>query len=141
MNKFHRRAFVLGGLALTMAGSGRSARAAGSDERFRTLEAKLGGRVGFVALDSSSGRRLAWREDERFAMCSSFKWLLATAVLSKVEQGTLNLKQVIAYSKANLLSHSPVTEAHVQEGGLPIETLCAAAVEESDNGATNLLLK
>ena len=74
-------------------------------------------------------------------MCSSFKWLLATSVLARVELGQLGLKQVVSYSKADLLGHSPVTEAHVKRGGLPIETLCAAAVEESDNGAANLLLK
>lgn len=140
MNKFHRRDFVLAGLGLAAA-AGVPALAADTDARFRALEAKLGGRAGLMALDTGSGRQLAWRADERFAMCSSFKWLLATAILSKVEQGALGLKQVISYSKADLLSHSPVTEAHVQEGGLALETLCAAAVEESDNGAANLLLK
>lgn len=140
MNKFHRRDFVLAGLGLA-AMARIPALAADTNARFRALEAKLGGRAGLMALDTGSGRQLAWRADERFAMCSSFKWLLAASVLSKVEQGALGLKQVLAYSKADLLSHSPVTEAHVQEGGLALETLCAAAVEESDNGAANLLLQ
>jgi beta-lactamase class A len=54
----------------------------------------------------------------------------------------LSLKQVIPYSKADLmgLGHVPITTAHVKQGGLPVETLCAAAVEESDNAAANLLL-
>jgi len=140
MNKIHRRDFVLGGLA---AGWMLPARAAEADARLRALETGLGGRVGLMALDTASGRRLSWRDGERFAMCSSFKWLLAASVLSKVEQGTLSPKQVIPYSKADLqgLGLAPTTKAHLKDGALPIETLCAAAVEESDNGAANLLLK
>lgn len=142
MNKFHRRDFVWAGLGLAVSGPALSAPAAsGTEARFRAMEKRLGGRAGLMVLDTGSGRTLAWRADERFAMCSSFKWLLATSVLARVEQGRLGLKQVISYSKTDLLAHSPVTEAHVKQGGLPIETLCAAAVEESDNGAANLLLK
>jgi len=141
MNNFHRRGFVLAGLGLAVAGL--PALAADTDARLRALEAKLGGRAGLMALDTGSGKQIAWRADERFAMCSSFKWLLATAILSKTEQGALTLKQVISYSQADLagLGVAPTTKAHVKEGRLPIETLCAAAVEESDNGAANLLLK
>jgi len=141
MNKFHRREFVLAGLGLAVAGV--PALAADTDARFRALEAKLGGRAGLMALDTGSGKQLAWRADERFAMCSSFKWLLATAVLAKTEQGALSLKQAISYSQADLLGLgvAPTTKAHVKDGALSIETLCATVVEESDNGAANLLLK
>ena len=41
------------------------------------IEASVGGRVGVFALDTGSGHHLAHREDERFAMCSTFKWALA----------------------------------------------------------------
>jgi beta-lactamase class A len=143
MNKFHRRDFVWAGLGLAISAPALSARAAPeAGARFQAMEKRLGGRAGLMVLDTGSGRQLAWRADERFAMCSSFKWLLATAVLAKVEQGGLGLKQVMPYSKADLLGlgHAPITNAHVKEGGLPVETLCAAAVEESDNGAANLLL-
>ncbi len=141
MNNFHRRGFVLAGLGLAAASL--PVLAAETDVRLRALEARLGGRAGLMALDIGSGKQVAWRADERFAMCSSFKWLLATAVLFQVEQGRLSLRQVISYSQADLsgLGVAPTTKAHVKEGGLPVETLCAAAVEESDNGAANLLLK
>src|SRR5580700_313948 len=43
------------------------------------IEAAVGGRVGVLALDTASGRTLAHRADERFAMCSTFKWTLAAA--------------------------------------------------------------
>jgi beta-lactamase class A len=141
MNKFHRREFILAGLGLAV--TGLPARAGETDARLKALEARLGGRAGLMVLDTGSGQQLTWRADERFAMCSSFKWLLATAVLAKTEQGALTLKQVISYSEKDLagLGVAPITRAHVKEGALSVETLCAAAVEESDNGAANLLLK
>ena len=36
------------------------------------IERDVGGRVGVFALDTGSGRTLAHRADERFAMCSTF---------------------------------------------------------------------
>ena len=105
------------------------------------IEKALGGRIGVAALDTHSGARLVWRGYERFAMCSTFKWLLAAAVLAKSDNGQLHLDRRIAYTTADLLHHSPVTQAHLHEGSMTIKALCAAAVEESDNGAANMLLR
>jgi beta-lactamase class A len=139
VNKFHRRGFILGGLGL--AGGIFPALAAGdADPVFREIEHRLGGRMGLSVLDTGSGKTLSWRGDERFAMCSSFKWVLAASILARADQGQLNLSEEIAYTKAQLFPHSPITAAHVKEGHMRIEDLCAAAVEESDNGAANLLL-
>jgi beta-lactamase class A len=73
-------------------------------------------------------------------MCSSFKWLLAAAIQKRVEEGQLKSDQVIRYSAKALLSHSPRTEAHLRDGGMTVDDLCAAVVEASDNGGANLLL-
>src|SRR5690606_25318450 len=43
------------------------------------LEAKHGGRLGVFALDTASGKEIAHRAKERFALCSTFKLLLAAA--------------------------------------------------------------
>ena len=48
------------------------------------VERENGGRMGFVAHDTGSGRRLAWRGDERFVYCSTFKMYLAAATLMRV---------------------------------------------------------
>jgi beta-lactamase class A len=40
-----------------------------------------------------------------------------------------------------LLEYAPVTRAHVQEGGMTLDALSAAAIEQSDNTAANLLLE
>lgn len=139
MNKFHRRGFILAGLGLF--GEILPVRAAvHTDQVFRDIERRLGGRVGLSVLDTASGKTLAWRGGERFAMCSSFKWVLAASVLARADKGLFRLGDTISYTSAQLLPHSPITGAHVKEGRMRIEDLCAAAVEESDNAAANLLL-
>lgn len=132
---------MMAGLGL-LAGSGFPALAAPPiPAELRDLEARLGGRIGLAALDTASGKTVSWRADERFAMCSSFKWLLAAAILARVEQGKLTLDQIVPYSAKALLAHSPVTSARLHEGGMPVGDLCAAMIATSDNGAANLLLE
>jgi beta-lactamase class A len=107
---------------------------------FAAIEQNIGGRLGVCALDTQTGRELAQRADERFALCSTFKWLLAAQVLARVDQGQLALDQRIAYGSTDLLEYAPVTREHVAEGALSVEALARAVVVVSDNTAANLLL-
>jgi beta-lactamase class A len=107
---------------------------------FEEIEASIGGRVGVFALDTASGRHLAHREDERFAMCSTFKWTLAAAVLARVDRGELALETRVQYSPSDLLEYSPTTRDHASEGFMTVEGLARAAIVNSDNTAANLLL-
>ncbi len=107
---------------------------------FVKIEQRIGGRVGVFAIDAGSGLVLQRRADERFAMCSTFKWALVAAVLSRVDRSTLALEQPVPYNKSNLLSYAPITREHVAEGRMTIEALARAAVVVSDNTAANLLL-
>ncbi|AUX42957.1 class A beta-lactamase [Sorangium cellulosum] len=93
-----------------------------------------------AALDTATGARVGHRAAERFAMCSTFKALLAASLLARVDQGKLTLDRRVTYRASDLLEHAPVTRAHLAEGSLTVEELCAAAVEISDNTAANLLL-
>lgn len=63
--------------------SSRGISAAPADGALARLETEVGGRIGVSALDIGSGARLRHRSGERFAMCSTFKWLLAAAVLAR----------------------------------------------------------
>jgi len=125
------------GLGLMFAGKAM----AKADDAFAALEKQSGGRLGVAAVDKASGTRLAYRADERFAMCSTFKLLAAAAVLARVDKGELKLDKSIPYGKADLLSYAPVTKEHVAEGHMTLGDLCAAAVGVSDNTAANLILK
>jgi beta-lactamase class A len=138
-----RRAFLFGvGLVLSGLGAHTTALAApDAASEISKIEARVGGRIGVTALDTGSARRLSHRGGERFAMCSTFKLVLAAQALERVDRGELALGQRVAYGPSDLLSYAPVTKAHVGEGGMSLEGLCAAAVEVSDNTAANLLLK
>jgi beta-lactamase class A len=105
------------------------------------IESRVGGRVGVFAIDTGNGRTLAHREGERFAMCSTFKWALAAAVLGRIDRAETTLGELVPYGKADLLEYAPVTTEHVGEGALTIEALAHAAVTVSDNTAANLLLR
>jgi beta-lactamase class A len=104
------------------------------------LEAAVGGRLGVLAIDTATGRELAHRDGERFAMCSTFKWALAAAILAEVDHGRLSLDDRVAYGRQDLLDHAPIAAAHAQEGFMTVGSLAGAAVTLSDNTAANLLL-
>jgi beta-lactamase class A len=107
---------------------------------FAEIEAGVGGRLGVFAHDTQTGRELAHRADERFAMCSTFKWVLAADILARVDRGELSLDDRVPISASDLLEHAPFTRAHVAEGSLTVDALARAAVVVSDNTAANLLL-
>jgi beta-lactamase class A len=134
-----RRAACLGLVTLGLAG--RAAATPGLAARIAALEARAGGRLGVAVIESATGRHVAYRGDERFPMCSTFKVLAAAAVLRRVDAGAGSLDRRIAYGPADLLTYAPVTRAHVAEGALPLGELCAAAIQWSDNTAGNLILR
>ena len=74
--------------------------------------------MGVTALDTGNGQRLSHRGGERFAMCSTFKLLLAAQTLRRVDQGHDKLDRRITYTKKDLVTYSPVTEPHADGAGL-----------------------
>jgi beta-lactamase class A len=112
----------------------------GEVSSFAEVEANVGGRVGVFALDTGNGQHLAHRADERFAMCSTFKWVLVAAILARVERAQLSLDEHVAYTTADLLEYAPITRKHVGDGFMTIGALAEAAITVSDNTAGNLLL-
>jgi beta-lactamase class A len=108
--------------------------------RVAAIETTMGNRIAVAALDTRSGKRLDYRSDERFPMCSTFKFLGAAAVLKRVDEGKENLERFIRYDAKDILEYAPVTKAHLKDGGMTLGALCAAAIQQSDNTAGNLLL-
>ncbi|MRW90545.1 class A beta-lactamase [Duganella sp. FT80W] len=101
------------------------------------LEQESGGRLGVAALNTADGRQVLHRGDDRFPFCSTFKMMLAAAVLAR--EPSL-LKRRIQYEKSDLVPHSPVTGKHVADG-MTVAELCEATLQYSDNAAANLLMK
>lgn len=139
MNRLHRRNLIIG-LPLLL-GLGSQSAMAGGEPAFAEIERRWGGRLGVFALDTGNGRTLAYRADERFLMCSTFKGLLAAAVLARVDARQESLSRMIAYSSADLIVTSPVTKAHVEQGSMPVGELLQAMLEFSDNTAAILLMR
>lgn len=134
---------LLGGLVALLApacAAPRPAPAVAPSHPLADLEARVGGRVGLFAIDTGTGRQLAHRADERFAMCSTFKWILAAAILARADRAELSLHDAVPYGPAELLEYSPVTREHVADGAMTVEALAEAVVTVSDNTAANLLL-
>ncbi|UYB53391.1 class A beta-lactamase [Xanthomonas sp. AM6] len=106
--------------------------------RLAAIERGTGGRLGVALLDGSGATLGGQRQDERFPMCSTFKFLLAAAVLQRVDRGELDLERRVPIRAADMLAHAPVTERHVG-GTLSVAELCRATMIFSDNPAANLL--
>jgi len=108
--------------------------------RLAALEHKHGGRLGVAMLDTGSGQRMAYRGDERFLVCSTFKLLLVAAVLARADDGVDSLSRRIVFDKSAVLDWAPVTSLNIGPPGMSVQELCQAAMIMSDNTATNLLL-
>jgi beta-lactamase class A len=108
-------------------------------EKITGIEGRVKGRLGVAVLDTGSDRRFGYREDERFPMCSTFKLLAAAAILKRVEHGQETLGRRVHFSKSDLVTYSPATEKHLDDG-MTVAELCEAAITLSDNTAGNLML-
>ncbi len=105
----------------------------------KQIEQSNGARLGVAVLDTATGERSGYRADERFPMCSTFKFLLVAAVLERVDGHQEKLDHVLAVPPKPLVSNSPLTEPHAG-GTMTVAELCQAALTRSDNTAANLLL-
>lgn len=106
--------------------------------RLADLERAYDARVGVYALATGTGATAVHRAGERFAFCSTFKALAATAVLHRRTASGLDRR--VTYTEADLRSTAPVTGRHVKTG-MTLRELCDAAVRHSDGTAGNLLMR
>jgi len=105
-----------------------------------TLEQRIGGRIGVAALNTANGAWLTHRQREHFAMCSTFKWLLAARFVHADMHQPGYLARSVPFSEADLLDYAPVAREHLARGEMTVEEACAGAVVLSDNTCANLLL-
>lgn len=112
-----------------------------AEKRIAAIETRIGGTIGVAALDTANAHRVDYRAGKRFPMCSTFKFLAAAAVLTRIDEGKEKLDRFVPYSAKDILEYAPVTKEHLKEGGMTLGELCAAAITQSDNTAGNLLLQ
>ncbi|SEU01016.1 class A beta-lactamase [Nonomuraea wenchangensis] len=110
-------------------------------KELRALEKSYKGRIGAYAIDTATGRTVAYRSGERFPLLSTFKAPVCAAALHKASTSAPGLMdKVVKWTKAELKPNSPTTEKHVADG-LTVAQLCEAAITLSDNTAGNMVLK
>ena len=111
----------------------------------RTLKAihkRIGGRLGVHVLDSQSGKRIGYDDNSRYAMASTFKVMLAAALLWQVDRGAFPLSRPLPITRKDVLPTSPAVEVQLAAGAesMTVQELCKAIVTQSDNAAANILL-
>lgn len=107
--------------------------------RMRIAEAARGGTLGAWFVDSATGQGFGYRQDELFPHCSSFKLSLGTLLLARHAAGEINADELVRWSEADLVSHSPFTTERLAQGAT-LRELAQTAQITSDNTAANILL-
>lgn len=120
--------------------AGAATRRSTVEAEFAALEKSSGGRLGVSLCDTASGMQIGYRANERFAMCSTFKSVLAGAVLARSMRDEGLLQRPVRYSRSDLVGYSPISEKHVADG-MTVADMCDAVVRYSDNTAANALIR
>ena len=144
MTRLTRRATLLSGLALVACAPPRIVSPISplptNDSRLAAIEQRIGGRIGVVAWNTATNAWLVHRAQERFAMCSTFKWLLAAQMLSMDMRMPGFLAQQVRFAERDLLEYAPAARANLARGWMSVEEMCEAIVVVSDNTCANVLL-
>ncbi|WP_392435166.1 class A beta-lactamase BlaA [Yersinia sp. HM-2024] len=139
-----RRSLLLAGITLPLVNFALPTWAAaitGSlDKQLAALEHSANGRLGIAMINTGSGTKILYRGAQRFPLCSTFKFMLAAAVLDQSQSQPNLLNKPINYHESDLLSYAPITRKN-HAHGMTISELCAATIQYSDNTAANLLIK
>ncbi|WP_109507837.1 class A beta-lactamase [Nocardioides speluncae] len=110
------------------------------------IEQRHDRRIGLYAVNLRTGRELAHRPDERFAMCSTFKTLAVAAVLAgrlvTPDPHVLGRRAYYPPSMVTGVGYAARMQVWQEQGYAPtVAEVCEAAQSDSDNAAANWLLQ
>ena len=148
--RFDRRDFLVfatGAALSSCTGGPRPLQPRSLGDAIAALEGR--GRLGVAVLDTGTGHVDGYRLDERFALCSTFKLVLAAAVLARAAAGTRPLDATVRVTEADLIHNAPVTRSLVEAAAargeraatVDLATLAHGMQTTSDGAAANLLLR
>lgn len=111
-------------------------------KQFTKLESSTDGELGIYAMNLANNHIIQYHANQRFPFCSTVKVMTVAAILKRSEQDPSLLNKRINYNQADVdkSGYAPITKQHIVDG-MKISDLCQAALDYSDNGAMNLLLK
>ncbi|WP_119698381.1 class A beta-lactamase [Microbacterium halotolerans] len=109
------------------------------DDDLESLEDEFQARVGVSVLDTGTGATIEYRSDERFGYASTLKVFAVAEMLRQVAPEQRD--EIVTWTDETVAQagYSPVTAEHVADG-LTLAQLAEAALRDSDNAATNLIL-
>lgn len=109
-------------------------------EAIEGLESEYGARVGVSIVDTDGSPVFEYRADERFGFASTIKAFAAAALLDSTDEA--DREELVRWTREDVeaAGHAPATERALGTG-LTLDELAEAAVRESDNAATNLVIE
>lgn len=110
-------------------------------EKFKNIEKKYGVKLGIAVIDSATNGKILYNAEDRFPFCSTGKVMVVSSVLAKSmkDPNILNKKIDITLQDVEKSGYAPITKEYVEKK-ISVTELCKAAIEYSDNAATNILL-
>lgn len=144
MNKLNRREILTAIPLILTAGCvpGRNQASIMSNPVFGRIEKRIGGRLGVALVDGDGNIISSHRGNERFAMCSTFKAPLASALFAADACGDADMDAKFQLKPEDSVPYMPFVEKRLAEGtAVSLRDLAKAALETSDNAAANLVLK
>ncbi len=144
MPSLSRRGLLIVGAAFAASagsgGIGHAEPAPSLTGRLGELERRHNAYIGLYGIDLDSGMTAVNRENDSFAMCSTFKVYAAARVLQMAGAGQVHLDDTVFIDPAEVVANSPVTGPRAGSQ-MSLAELCDAALQRSDNTAGNLLLE
>ena len=109
----------------------------------RGIERDLNARVGFYMHDLHTAEVVAYAQDDRFALNSTFKVLACGALLHRVERGAVRLTDTVRLQDVQVVDYSPAIIAHRRAGQseVTLGEACGMMLSVSDNTAANIVLR
>ncbi len=98
--------------------------------------------VGVSIIGNDGNDTVSLNGDRQFPLQSVFKFHIAIAVLSQIDEGKFSLEQIIEIQKKDLLPGlwSPLREENPEGGSFPVSKLIEYTVSLSDNVGCDVLL-
>jgi beta-lactamase class A len=136
-------------LAMTFGGCGNETRAGSHtlrdlEQQFETIAETARGRVGVAAELLETGEAAYLEARQSFPMQSVYKLPIGMAVLHQVDQGLLNLNQLVQVNTNDFVpvrQHSPIRDDHPLGVELSVRELMRSMIAESDGTASDVLLR
>lgn len=110
-------------------------------DRIEQISQAARGRVGVTATVLETGESVTLNGNQQFPMQSVYKFPIAMAVLAQVDRGKLKLDQKIRVEASEVLQGSRILDEKSQGMEFSLAEILKYMVSESDNTASDLLLK